>query len=282
MDPSARRDRRVAVLVIVPLALFVAVFVLVPTAAVLRRTLSLDGDLGAGALHRAATAVERAWFVDAIAVCFVSAVLGALIGLLLALAVVRQRRPRWLHPALASWAHTGSGIGGVPLAFAFVATIGIQGALTRVLAGVGLGPGADAPGSFWPLVVVYLYFQVPLMLLIMLPVAASVPRTWREAAAVLGASATDYWRAVGAPVLAPAALGGAVLLFVTAFTAHATARVLDADGRLSTARIGPSIHGDVAAEELGLATVAWVVALLACGLLVSTVLQRRTLRWTTR
>lgn len=282
MDRLARRDRRLAVLVVAPLAIFLGAFIVLPTVVVLQRTLALGGGVGVDAVRRAITGVERAWFVDAVVVGAVSAVLGGIIGLLLALAVVGRRRPRWLHAALDSWSSTGSGVGGVPLAFAFVATIGVQGVLTRLLgsAGLDLVPGDAPAGRFWLLVAVYLYFQVPLMLLVMLPAAASLPRTWREAAAMLGSSPVRYWRTVGAPVLAPATLGGIVLLFVTAFTAHATARVLETGSRLMPERIRLLLHGETAQDDVGLATVAWVIALLLCSLLLSTMLQRRTLRWT--
>ncbi len=284
MDARARRDRRLAVLIVLPLGAFIAVFLLVPTVVVLQRALSLDGGLGADALRRAITDAQRTWFLDAVAVCAVSALLGGLLGVLMALAVASRTRPRWLRSALTTWATNGSGVGGVPLAFAFVATIGVQGVLTRLLteAGLDLDPGDATPGGFWPLVAVYLYFQVPLMLLVMLPAAASMPRAWRDAARVLGSSPARYWRSVGVPVLAPAALGGAVLLFVTAFTAHATARVLDTEHRLLPDRIRLLVHGDTAQDDVGMTTVAWVIALLLCSLLLSTVLQRRTLRWTSQ
>ena len=209
MRGSVGRDARLAALVIVPLVLLVGVFVLLPTAIVVHDALTLDGRLGVDALRRTVTDAERVWFVETTVICAVSAVIAGVLGLLLALAVVGRRRPRRLHRLLTSWAATRSRIGGVPLAFAFVATIGVQGVLTRVLVDLGVPVRRDdGTVGFWPMVLVYLYFLVPLMLLVVLPAAASVPRTWSEAAAALGCSRWRYWRCVGTPVLAPAAAGG--------------------------------------------------------------------------
>ncbi|MFN8170966.1 MAG: ABC transporter permease subunit [Candidatus Nanopelagicales bacterium] len=283
MRGSVGRDARLAALVIVPLVLLVGVFVLLPTAIVVHDALTLDGRLGVDALRRTVTDAERVWFVETTVICAVSAVIAGVLGLLLALAVVGRRRPRRLHRLLTSWAATRSRIGGVPLAFAFVATIGVQGVLTRVLVDLGVPVRRDdGTVGFWPMVLVYLYFLVPLMLLVVLPAAASVPRTWSEAAAALGCSRWRYWRCVGTPVLAPAAAGGVVLLFVTAFTAHATARVLEASDRLVPERIRHVLNGESAQDDLALATIVWMLALLLCSVLLTTALQRRTLRMTRR
>ncbi|MFN8170969.1 MAG: ABC transporter permease subunit [Candidatus Nanopelagicales bacterium] len=278
-----RRENRLVLLVAVPFVAFVGLFLVYPTVVVLVKAITPGGSLGTDALQRALSGTYRTGFVNSIALSGTSAVIGGIIGLVLALVVRSLRRPRWLHPSLESWSSVASQLGGVPLAFAFIATIGAQGILTKLLMNVGISlPDVGvSPTGFWGMVVVYLYFQIPLMFLVMLPAVGGLRVTWREAAAIMGASAFRYWRTVGVPLLLPAALGGVLLLFVNAFTAYATAYVLNSGGALVPLQIRFLLQGNVITgeEDLGSAIVAWVVALLLCSLLAMTVLQRRTLKW---
>lgn len=284
MRSVVRRDNRLAVLVIAPFALFVGLFLVYPTAVVLYRAFTPHGSLSFDSLQHALSGTYRTGFVNSIALSGASALLGGAIGLLLALIVRGLTRPRWLHPSLESWSAVASQLGGVPLAFAFIATIGTQGILTKVLMnfGISLSDYGVSPTGFWGLVVVYLYFQIPLMFLVVMPAVGGLRETWREAAAIMGASPFRYWRTVGIPILTPAVLGGMLLLFVNAFTAYATAYVLNASGALVPLQIRFLLQGNVITgeEDLGFAIVAWVIALLLCSLLIMTLLQRRTLRWT--
>jgi len=278
-----RRENRLVLLVAVPFALFIGLFLVYPTTVVLYKAVTPGGSLGTDALQRALQGTYRTGFVNSLALSGTSAVLGGLIGLMLALVVRSLRRPRWLHPTLESWSSVASQLGGVPLAFAFIATIGAQGILTKLFMNVGFSlndHGVSATG-FWGLVIVYLYFQVPLMFLVILPAVGGLRETWREAAAIMGASPARYWRSVGVPLLLPAALGGMLLLFINAFMAYATAYVLNAGGALVPLQIRFLLQGNVITgeEDLGFAIVAWSIALLLSSLFVMTLLQRRTLRW---
>ena len=77
--------------------------------------------------------------------------------------------------------------------------------------------------TFWGLTVTYLYFQIPLMVLVVAPAIDGLRREWAEAAETLGASAFQYWRLIALPILWPSALGATLLLFANAFGAIATA-----------------------------------------------------------
>ncbi|CAB4988007.1 unannotated protein [freshwater metagenome] len=271
-------------LVVAPFVAFVAVFLVYPTVIVLFKAVTPGGSLGVDALQRALSGTYRTGFINSIALAGTSAVIGGTIGILLALTVRSLQRPRWLRPTLDSWSAVASQLGGVPLAFAFIATIGAQGVLTRLLKGIGIDASdyGISPTGFWGLVFVYLYFQIPLMFLVMLPAVNGLRSTWREAASVLGASGLRYWRSVGVPILAPAALGGALLLFVNAFTAYATAYVLNPSGALVPLQIRFVLQGNVISgeQDLGNAIVAWVIVLLLASLVAMALLQRRTLMWT--
>lgn len=279
-----RRENRLSLLVMLPFAGFVTLFLIYPMLVVLYKAVTPGGAFGTSALQRALSGTYLDGFKNSIVLSVTSALIGGTLGIILALIVKNLTRPRWLHSTLDAWSAVASQLGGVPLAFAFIATIGAQGILTKVLlsAGIDIKEMGISPTGFWGLVIVYLYFQMPLMFLVMMPAVGGLRETWREAAAIMGASPARYWFSVGVPILTPAALGGMLLLFVNSFTAYATAYVLNPGGALVPLQIRFVLQGNVISgeEDLGNAIVAWVVLLLLSSLLVMTLLQRRTQKWT--
>jgi putative spermidine/putrescine transport system permease protein len=122
------------------------------------------------------------------------------------------------------------------------------------------------------------------MFLVMMPAVMGLKNSWREAAAIMGASPARYWWSVGIPLLTPSTLGGMLLLFINAFTAYATVYVLNPSGALVPLQIRFLLQGNVITgeEDLAYAIVAWVILLLLTGLGLITVMQRRTLRWSSQ
>ncbi len=278
-----RRENRLGLLVALPFAAFVGLFLVYPMVVVIYKSVMSDGTFSLDALGRAVSGPYRTGFINSIALSFWSALIGGVIGLLLALTMKSLARPRWLHSSLDAWSSVASQLGGIILAFAFIATIGAQGAITKVFMNFGIdlkSMGVSTTG-FWGLVVVYLYFQIPLMFLVMMPAVNGLKASWREAAAIMGSSPLRYWRTVAVPILAPSAMGGILLLFVNSFTAYATAYVLNASYPIVPLQIRFLLQGNVITgeEDLGNAIVFWVILLLFTSLLLVTVLQRRTLKW---
>ncbi|MEQ1955278.1 ABC transporter permease subunit [Mesorhizobium sp. CN2-181] len=171
----------------------------------------------------------RAAYWISIKVSFASSVLGALIGLAIAIAIVRGGLPNWIRSATLTFSGVASNFAGIPLAFAFLATLGRLG-LATVLLNTVFGINIYAHGfnilSFWGLTITYLYFQIPLMVVIIVPAIDGIKKEWGEAAATLGATQWQYWRNVVIPVLWPSFLGTVILLFANAFGAIATAYAL--------------------------------------------------------
>ncbi|MEI2811792.1 MAG: ABC transporter permease subunit [Nocardioides sp.] len=273
-------------LALLPFAAFIAFFLIWPTGAVFWRSLFPGGEFGFSSLTRAVTGPYRSAFIASIKLSLTSALLGGALGTLLALSVrdYAARRPRTLA-LINSWSAVASQLGGVPLAFAFIALIGTQGLLTKVLRegfDINILDTSFTISGFWGLVAVYLYFQIPLMFLVMLPAISGLRRSWHEAAALMGASSLTYWRRVGLPVLTPAFLGGVVLLFVNSFAAYATAYVLDPGANLVPLKVRFVLQGNVISgeQDLGYALVAWTIIVLLVCLVVVNVLQRRTAKWT--
>jgi putative spermidine/putrescine transport system permease protein len=249
---------------------------------------AFQGADGGFTLDNVATATQaqyRSAFLTSGLLSLVTALIGGVLGTLLTYAVSTLERPRFLKSAMSTFSGVASQFGGVPLAFAFVASIGSAGLLTSLLAKIGIdlyGTGFSLL-SFSGLVIVYLYFQIPLMLIIMTPAVEGLRRSWREAADGLGASAFQYWARVGIPLLTPAFIGGVVLLFANAFAAYATAQVLTSGSvNLVPIQIGFFVQGNVFAgqSQVGYALALGMIVVVSIALAINIVLQRRVARWT--
>jgi putative spermidine/putrescine transport system permease protein len=158
-----------------------------------------------------------------------SALGGAVIGSLLAWAAVQGKLPGWIRPTLMTFSGVASNFAGVPLAFAFICTLGRVGLVTVLLKkylGFNLYSTGFSILSFTGLTITYLYFQIPLMVLMVTPALDGLKREWREACDCLGGTAFQYWRYDALPVLLPSLLGAALLLFANSFGAVATAYAL--------------------------------------------------------
>jgi putative spermidine/putrescine transport system permease protein len=178
-----------------------------------------------------------------------SSIGGAIAGFFLAYAVVLGRLPGWLRPTLMTFSGVASNFAGLPLAFAFIATLGPTGLITKLLKNTvdfNLYDTGFKLLGFWGLTLTYLYFQIPLMILILAPALDGLKREWREASEILGATHWQYWRHVALPVLWPSILGTTLLLFANSFGAIATAYGLTGSSlNIVTIQLYAQIRGDV-------------------------------------
>jgi putative spermidine/putrescine transport system permease protein len=212
-----------------------------------------------------------------------SAAVGTVTGLLLAHAVVLGGLLLWLRRAVTAFAGVASNFAGVPLAFAFIATLGRLGLVTVPLKALGLniyGMGFSL-FSFWGLALTYLYFQMPLMLLVITPALEGLKPEWREAAESLGADGWQYWRRVGGPVLAPSVLGCFLLLFANAFGTLATVIALTGSNfSVVPILLFQQIRGNVLYNpNLGYALALGMVLIMFVSNLLYLVLRSRAERW---
>jgi putative spermidine/putrescine transport system permease protein len=242
-----------------------------------------DGNTSLKNVTKALRGEYRRSFITTAHLSILTAVVGGLIGALLAYAISTLERPRFLKKAVTTFSGVASQLGGVPLAFAFLAALGAQGMVTRFFID-HLHLDLTDYGSLYTfrgVAVVYLYFQVPLMVIVMLPAIEGLKATYREAAENLGASGLRYWIHVGFPLLAPAAVSGLVLLFANAFSAYATAYALTSGQvNLVSIQIGFFLQGNVLDDPgLGYSLAFWMVVFMALAIVVYQVLQRRTSRW---
>ncbi|MET0596272.1 MAG: ABC transporter permease subunit [Mesorhizobium sp.] len=214
---------------VAPFCLFALMFLILPTAYLVIG--AFQTEEGRFTLENLAaltqpTIVAAYWI--SIKVSLASAVLGALIGVAIAIAIVRGGLPEWIRSATLTFSGVASNFAGIPLAFAFLATLGRLGLVTVLLKSVGVDLYAFGFNilSFWGLTLTYLYFQIPLMVVIITPAIDGLKKEWGEAAATLGATQWQYWRMVVIPVLWPSFLGTVILLFANSFGAIATAYAL--------------------------------------------------------
>ena len=239
-------------------------------------TLSTIGDLFQ---HQYITAY---WI--SIKVSVITALLGGLLGFLMAYGAIHERTPRWIRSALTTFSGVAANFAGIPLAFAFIATLGTVGIVTTFLRDqLGFDPYAHNFSLFSQtgVEIVYLYFQIPLMILVIAPAIDGLRREWREAASNLGASATQFWRHIGIPILTPSLMGAIILLFGNAFSAYATAYGLTAGGvNLIPIQIGYYYTGNVLSNpHLAQAMALGMFVVLAATMVIYVPLQRRAARW---
>jgi putative spermidine/putrescine transport system permease protein len=200
-----------------PFAIFVLLFLIMPTMRIVIGAFQTpDGGFTLENIHGLFTKSILSAYWISIKISIASALLGCLIGFAVAAAVVLGGLPKWIRGPLLTFSGVASNFAGVPLAFAFLATLGPVGLVTMFLKSQ-LGIDLRALGfnilSFWGLTVTYLFFQIPLMILIITPALDGLKREWREAAQILGATNAQYWRMVAFPILLPAFLGTLGLLF---------------------------------------------------------------------
>lgn len=271
---------------ITPFLIFAVLFLLLPSLRLLTASFTnLEGEF---TLENITQLVSEPFILNAyklsIQISAVTALGGGILGFLMAYAVTIGGLPKSLRSVVVTFSGVASNFAGVPLAFAFVATLGRQGFITHILRdyfGLNLYDTGFNLYSFAGLSLVYMYFQFPLMLLIMAPALDGLKREWREAAENLGASTTQYWLKVAMPVLLPSILGAMILLFGNAFGAYATAYALTG-GRIGivTIQIGAQIRGDVLYNPgLGYAMAIGMVVIMAISLAGYSWLQAKTERW---
>jgi putative spermidine/putrescine transport system permease protein len=269
---------------LLPFLLFVAVFLIIPTVTVIVSAFFLDGTFSLqriGALF-SDTALTALW--RSVLLSGTTAVLGAVLGAVLAWLIVSGPASSVFRRAVLSLCSVLAQFGGVALAFAFLATIGINGVLT---VWVQEHFGWNLAGNGWlyglpGLVLVYTYFQIPLMVIVFLPALEGLRDQWREAAVSLGASTWQYWRQVAFPLLTPAFLGSALLLFANAFAAYATAAALVSQGSpILPLLIRSALTSEVVLGQAGFAyaLALEMIVVVAIVMIAYNVLVRRTSRW---
>lgn len=285
VPPTPNRPLSLRWLGVAPFLAFTGLFLILPTLYIVFGAFrAQDGGFTLDHIRslNSPNIVNAYWL--SIRISFWSALLGALFGLAISGAIVHGGLPKWVRSPILTFSGVASNFAGVPLAFAFIATLGPAGLITLWLRkdfGINLRAMGFNLLSPQGLILTYLFFQIPLMVLIITPALDGLKREWREAASILGASGLQYWRMIGLPILFPSILGCFALLFANAFGAVATAMALTG----STLNIAPillfaQIRGDVLGSPgLGYALALGMIVIAGIANALSIWLRTRSERW---
>ena len=282
---SGRRRLSLAWVATIPFFAYTVLFLFLPAGSVLLG--AFQGVHGGYTLSNIRVLFNHP-YIDAyktsIEVSVVTAIAGGLLGLAIAYAALREGTPKWVRSMITTFSGVAANFGGIPLAFAFIATLGSIGVVTQFLKNqlhIDLYGHGFAIWSKTGVEIVYLYFQLPLMILVIAPAIDGLRQEWREASSNLGASSWQFWRYIGLPVLMPSILGAVILLFGNAFAAYATAYSLTS-GTVSLVPIliGAYYTGNVLDNpHLAQALAFGMFVVLALMMVAYIPLQRRAARW---
>jgi putative spermidine/putrescine transport system permease protein len=258
----------------VPFFAYVGVFLLLPTGVVIWNSLrNTTGGWNLGGITELANPAVRGYFIGSFKLCLVSSVGGAVFGAVLAYAVATGNPDGAVRRLYLSASGVLAQFGGVTLAFAFLVLIGPIGLLAHA------SWYYDFP---WGISLIYTYFQIPLMVLVFMPAIDGLKIQWREASENLGASAWQYWRYIGGPLLTPAFLGASLLLFANALSAFATIQAWENQIAYTVPQqISTSLSSEVGLSNVNYADVLalGMVIMVAIVMTGYALLQRRAARW---
>lgn len=280
----SRRAALTPPLGLLPFLVYLTVFLLIPTVTVVVGAFQEDGALSTANIEALLSAAALRTLWNSLLLSGATAVVGAVLGALLAYLVVTAPATSLFRRTVVSMAGVLAQFGGVTLAFAFIATLGFSGVVTEMLRSL---VGLDVFGSGWlfglpGLILVYTYFQIPLMVIVFLPALEGLKPQWREAALSSGATTRQYWLHVGFPLLRPAFLGGTLLLFANAFAAYATAAALVSQGNpIVPLLIRAALTSEIllGRENLAFALAFEMIVVVAVVMTAYALLVRRTSRW---
>ncbi|HHE0448705.1 TPA: ABC transporter permease [Vibrio parahaemolyticus] len=248
---------------LVPFALFFYLFQLAPMIWVLFNSFIYDGEF---AFDNYIEVLDSAFMLQAFGNSLWLSVWSSIFGLAIATLLVSSLRrvDSKLRDAVIAFTNMSSNFAGVPLSFAFIIILGTNGAITLLLKQYGLLGDFDLYGK-WGLLAIYIYFQIPLAVLLLYPAFDALSDDWQAAAALLGARNAQYWAKVALPVLSPALFGTFIILIANAIGAYASVYALTSGNyNVITIRIASLVSGDLFLEpNLAAAISVILMALLA-------------------
>jgi putative spermidine/putrescine transport system permease protein len=280
----SRRSRLAPALGLLPFLAYLTIFLLIPTLTVVVGAFQEGGQLSTTNIEAlfGRTAMRALW--NSLVLSASTAVIGAVFGAILCYLVVSAPPTSLFRRAVMSVAGVLAQFGGVTLAFAFIATLSFSGVVTELLRDT---VGVDVFGNGWlfrlpGLILVYTFFQIPLMVIVFLPALEGLRSQWREAALNLGATTRQYWTQIAIPLLRPAFLGSMLLLFANAFAAYATAAALVSQGQpIVPLLIRAALTSEVilGRQNFAFALALQMIVVVAVVMTAYALLLRRTSRW---
>ena len=175
-----------------------------------------------------------------------------------------------------------SNFAGVPLAFAYMIILGNAGVVKQIadMYGIGFLQDFDLYSSTG-LTMIYVYFQIPLSTLLLIPAFNGIRKEWGEANMLLGGTSARFWQKVGIPVLLPSLFSTLSVLFANALSAYATAYALLMNNfSLLPVNISASFVGDIKSKpKLGAALSVVMMIIMSIVILVNNYITKKTTKW---
>ncbi|MGG4664849.1 ABC transporter permease [Providencia vermicola] len=185
-------------------------------------------------------------FENTLWLSLICSLIGLLIASITAFSIYKMQGK--VRRMMISFTTMASNFSGVPLAFAFIIILGFNGAITLQLKAWGIIEDFNIYSASG-LMLLYVYFQIPLGVLLLYPAFDALKPEWEDAAKTMGASKLTYWLKVAIPVLSPALLGTFIILIANAMGAYASTYALTSGNyNLVTIRIASLVSGDLFLE----------------------------------
>lgn len=281
-------SKYVYLLALIPFAVVVCLYELIPLIMLVIDSFGVDGD--ASVLFSVenykniftSMAYQKS-IANSLKITAISTLIGIILAFLGAQAAHNSRGK--VRSAFMAVLNMTSNFAGVPLAFAYMILLGNLGIITQLakLYGIEFIQNFDLYSSKG-LVLMYIYFQIPLSTLLLIPAFDGIRKEWQEANMLLGGRTTTFWLKVGIPVLIPSIFGTISVLFANALCAYATAYALLMNNfNLLPVNISALFVGDIVAKpKLGAALSVVMIVIMCAVILLDNFIVKKTTRWKTR
>ncbi|MCA1054391.1 ABC transporter permease subunit [Rossellomorea aquimaris] len=269
-------------LTLVPLLVFILLFLIVPFVSMLHASVTKSGEASftlANYLEIFTNPYYYKSFENSIIISVSSTVVAIILGLFAAYSITFFNKGT--QDKILVLANLTSNFAGIPLSFAFIVLLGHSGIFTILAERLDVAVLQHFNLYSWTgLILIYIYFQLPLAVMLMYPAFHGIKEQWRESAYLLGASPFTFWKKIGMPILLPSVAGTASILFANSMGAYASAYALTGSTyNLATIRIGALISGDIFAQpELGSALAVLLGLILIVAMLINEWLTRKVRR----
>ncbi len=274
-----KKKTYIYLLALVPFLIVAMLYEIVPLITVIVKSFQPDGGTGF-TLENYQSVFSKLLYqkaiINSIKISLTSAVAGIIIAFLGARAPHQHQGK--LNHVFMTVLNMVSNFAGIPLAFAYMILLGNAGLVVNI--GKELGINALSTYNLYTMngmSLIYIYFQIPLSTLLLIPAFDGVQKQWKEACTLLGGTPGIFWRKVGIPVLMPSILGTFSVLFANALAAYATIYALMMDNiALLPVQIAGCFTGEVKIRAgLGGALSVVMMAIMVIMILITNGLSRR-------
>lgn len=251
----------------IPFFVLVIAFLILPFISMVKSSLT-DPDTGAFSfINYSLCFTKQAYFMsirNSLRITLIATAVVMVVSFFVALAVYSVfSAKRWFMPIL----NISQNFAGFPLAFAFILMLGKQGFFRALFSAFGSNLLQNYKlETYDGIIPIYIWFGIPLCVLLLLPGFDAVHKEWKEASTLLGCSSAGFWTRIGIPNIMPTFLGTLSIVFADSITTYTTVyTIMQSNAALLPVKIGQMFSGDLKAQtEVGCAlSVIMILIILA-------------------